>query len=116
MSLLVFNNSEELNNKLLQVHFLESKTAGIFFLIPAVKHKRCRILKRIPHLLLLRLAHSGKRHPKVSILQKGLNLLFHFCQILGRLKAGYNFSFLIDEEFCKVPFDVRLLLVVGISF
>lgn len=39
-------------------------------------------------------------------LKKGLDLAFHLGHIVCRLEAGYDISFAVDEEFCKIPLNI----------
>ena len=47
---------------------------------------------------------QGKRY----LLQKFLNLLFDVGDLFRWFEAGYHLTFLVDEEFGEIPFDVRL--------
>ena len=55
-------------------------------------------------------AHDSSHHR----IQLGFNSHLHIAHLVGRLEASDNTAVAANEEFREVPFDVGLLVVVGI--
>ena len=60
-------------------------------------------------------SNNVRARRETDLFQKFFYLLLDIGGFLCRLKTGDNLTFLVDEEFREVPFDVGLLFVVGIG-
>lgn len=53
---------------------------------------------------------------KTNLLKEGCYALVYIFHICCRLKSCYNLTISIDDEFCKVPFNVRIVGIIFVDF